>query len=510
MDEPIGLAVVARDMPAIREGRVGPSGQARLLSLTVSRDYRRIGVGSALLRAIEAHAAEARADELSFSYAFTGEQLEVAEAFFRKAGWSAPAMTMLHCRADRAMLKAPLMQDALELPAEYEIVDWIDISATEREAIAARQAQSQWFPPDLDPFHFERGLELLNSLALRYRGEVVGWLLTSRTTPTTIHYRCLFVRPDLAKLGRGLSMVVEAIRRQQKVWDVFAPDTGHGEWGTPSTLPAMVRFIRRHLAPYTEVTERRVVRRTLDGSTPQETPGARPDFRADDVRRLRVLTREQCAAIRSDVLALREHWVRRERSPCFHTLGRSFDLDGTAGSEQFGAMTRPSNQLLRERFASVYAAVAAALASVLGAPVRLHDTLPVPGFRMLGDERGATLPIAPVRCDYAPDSLTRGSSWPAAPLSFILTIAGESDASLHAMSTWPLDAARTVGLDTDEIDRLLDHVSPRRHRAAPGELLFFPSLVFHQAAPRVAGGTEPRITLEGRAFRTQASWDLYW
>jgi hypothetical protein len=221
------------------------------------------------------------------------------------------------------------------------------------------------------------------------------------------------------------------------------------------------------------------------------------------------LSHDACASIRADVLALRDRWSRRERTPRFHTLGRSVDLDGSLSAEEFAAATKRANELLRERFASVYDALTAALSRLFDAPVRFREPLPRPGFLILGDEPGATLPIAPVRCDYAPLSLRRGSHWPAPPFSFVLPIALERETQPNLMSTWPLDAEATTGLDTDEVDRLLDGVLPRHHTAAVGELLVFPSLLYHQPAPLAAPGGQ-RITLEGRAFRTETSWELYW
>ena len=276
---PVGLALATEASDAwARPGvvRVGDSSGARLLALTVARNHRRIGVGRALLSEVERRLAERSVGAISCSYALRSETgLDAVEGLFRNEGWGAPEITMLQCRADNALLDAPIVRELAPLPSEYRICDWVDVTDAERREIIERQQRDPWYPQDLDPFHFEPELEVMNSLALRYNGEVVGWLLTHSTTPTIIQYRCLFVRADLARLGRGLSMLREAILRH---WRAIAPARGAGEWSTPSSLPLMIRFIRRHLEPFgAVVTEQKLVSKRLGagyGVQGEEAQGA--------------------------------------------------------------------------------------------------------------------------------------------------------------------------------------------------------------------------------------------
>lgn len=513
MGRPIGLALAIQGRPGggARDG-IDAEPPARLLSLTVAKAYRRIGVGSALLRSVQKSLAQTGATQISCSYAIASpEGIATAEALFRRAGWGEPALAMLQCRADRALLDAPFLRDLPPLPPEYEVTDWVDLTPRERDDIAEQQRRAPWFPPALNPFHFEPELETLNSLALRYRGEVAGWLLTHRTSRTSMQYRCLFVREDLATLGRGLTLLNEAIQRH---WRAIAPEPGFGEWSTPASLPAMIRFIRRRLAPSGAIiTEQRIVRAALSAESRVErgaSSGAAPNrgAHAPAVSRIPLISSEECAAIRTAVHAERARWVSRKRSLPFHTFGASTELDAVTSDAEYAQRAARYNGLLLERFSTVYERLRSALATALGAPAEFRPGWALPGFHILSACRGATLPLAPIHCD-SEYLVTGGPGDPVQPVSFSLPIVIPSNgAALNVWDLWQQDA---IGLDIDEAANLLDAVPMTRHEFLAGELLLYSGGQYHQVAPfREPHADDQLITLEGHGRRVSGVWQLFW
>jgi hypothetical protein len=82
-------------------------------------------------------------------------------------------------------------------------------------------------------------------LGLRYKDQVVGWMITHRVAEDTIRYTKMFVRKDLQSLGRAISLLAKAIKLQletmedsKAVCTVFADNT------------EMIRFVDKRLAPH--------------------------------------------------------------------------------------------------------------------------------------------------------------------------------------------------------------------------------------------------------------------
>ncbi len=533
MGRPIGLALAVEHDDALGDAgeraRIAPT--ARLLSLTVARAYRRTGVGRALLGAIERALAARGERTLSCAYAIPSvEGRTAAEALARSAGWSPPEVTMVQCRAEKALLDAPLMREQRVLPPEYEICDWVDLSTDERRSIVERQEREPWFPVDLDPFHYEAELSVPTSLALRYRGEVVGWLLTHPVSRTAVQYRCLFVRRDLALLGRGLAMLCEAIQRH---WELIKPQYGYGEWSTPSSLPAMIRFIRRHLEPFgAKVTEQRLVRTTLADSAPnshtnEALADPAPNSHTSEARTARTALARACATPRewtgaplfdvaearelaARVRGLRERWIVRDEAFPFRTLGALAEVDSVAGVGAYHERAARENALLREHFSSLYERLRRALSEMLGGPTEYRDGWALPGFRIIESFRGVTLPIAPIRCELDQYFIEPGAAYDAAPVSFSTLLHATSGA--HAgMRFWSMSHAQSIGLDTEELARLRDQSTVTTHAQTAGTLCVFGSEQFHQITPfETAGADEYRVLLEGRAISIGGMWQLFW
>lgn len=506
MGQPVGLALAVRGRaePGTSSGAL-PVGSARLLTLAVARRWRRIGIGRALLAALESSLAAEGVTALACRYALPASESRAAlEALFQATGWSAPVVTMYHCRAGRSMLEAPLVRRQLDLPPEYEIVDWVDLTTADRERIAGHRGAAGWFPDTLDPFHFEPGMEIGNSLALRYHGEVVGWLINRRTGPTTMYYQCLYVREDLARLGRGFALMGEAIRRHAAA---IGGRDGLGEWSTPAALKAMVRFIERHLVPFgAEVTEQREVQKAVGGAGAGGAP-ARRSPRATAAR-VPLLSSAECAAVVAELEAARALWIPRAAPIAFHTFGVVAAMDAFPDPAAYREAAVRVNAELTKRFGWLYDRVCAALAERLGAPVTPREGWALPAFHMVSPTRGAAIPVAPVHADIAHRDLEPCVGYDSRPLSFVLCLARRDTGA--GLTEWDLTYQETAGLDTEETARMLDAAPQAFHPLADGELLSLSGDVYRQRAPLAEAPAEgARVTLEGQVVPWQGGWGLF-
>jgi GNAT superfamily N-acetyltransferase/predicted GNAT family acetyltransferase len=239
--QPIGLAL-AEIIPN--------TGIAQILSLFVKPKYRQSGIGSALLNSLEQELRRFGCTKMQLTYISGAATMPALEHLLSKQNWSSDRSQMIVCNTTTNILKNAPWLDSYFLPSSFSIFPLVELTLAEYQTIQEQQAIAPWYPEILSPFRGELPVEPLNSLGLRYRGEVVGWIATHRISPDTIRYTSLFVRKDLQKMGRAISLVAEAIKIQvnsdipQCICAVFTDNE------------PMVRFVERRLVPFlTKVRE---------------------------------------------------------------------------------------------------------------------------------------------------------------------------------------------------------------------------------------------------------------
>ena len=216
---------------------------AELLSLFVETSYRCQGVATQLVCHLEKELKVRDCKEIDLSY-MTGNQGNLAlERVLQKCHWTEPEPKMIACKgriADNGV-QMPWVTKHNYFHGSYSLFPWREITKEEKKAI---EQQRQYIPEDLFPLRYEEDMEPLNSLGLRYQGEVVGWLISHRIAPDTIRYTCNFIRQDLQKIGRNLGLMAEAIKLQ------FEAKIPYIIWTTPIHHRAMVEFTKKRISPY--------------------------------------------------------------------------------------------------------------------------------------------------------------------------------------------------------------------------------------------------------------------
>ena len=98
------------------------------------------------------------------------------------------------------------------------------------------------------PFIEEKKIEPLNSLGLRYRDKVVGWMVNHRIAPDTIRYSEMYVHPDYKPLSQSILFLGKAIKLQCEA----VPEVPNATFRVETDNTPMVNFVNRRLAPYLE------------------------------------------------------------------------------------------------------------------------------------------------------------------------------------------------------------------------------------------------------------------
>ncbi|MGB3420305.1 MAG: GNAT family N-acetyltransferase [Dolichospermum sp.] len=218
---------------------------ATILSLFVAPEHRGRGLGKGLLTYMEDELIQLHCLRVDLVYV-SNSSTPYWEKILQNCNWSTPQIRMLVCSCSIINFQnARWLKLANTLPPAYTIFPWVELTKQERESIKKQQATSPWYPEILSPWSDEEIIEPVNSLGLRYETQVIGWMITHRVAEDTIRYTKMFVREDLQRLGRAISLLAKAIKLQlesmedsKAVYTVLADNT------------EMIKFADRRLAPY--------------------------------------------------------------------------------------------------------------------------------------------------------------------------------------------------------------------------------------------------------------------
>lgn len=223
------------------------SHQVDVLFLFVQQEHRCRHLGRQLLSQLVKEAKKEGGRFFSLIYLQEDPSTPALEKVFSANQWESGHPFLVHCVFNGFTFNPPWIHHAYQFPDSFEEFPWSSLSDEERKELLLR-LNNRAIPAAVSPFLDEKMLEPLNSLGLRHRGRIVGWMLTHRTGPDTIRYTSLYIESDLQFLGPGVKLLTDAILIQKKSaikWAVFDLPLLH-------VSSSWMRFIKRRLIPYAQ------------------------------------------------------------------------------------------------------------------------------------------------------------------------------------------------------------------------------------------------------------------
>ncbi|RLE26118.1 MAG: hypothetical protein DRJ61_00075 [Acidobacteria bacterium] len=260
------LAVVA-DMDgmvvgmALAEIPIEGQGTPEILSLFVQPAVRRQGIADHMMGRVVQEIADRGFEAVNAVYMTGKPEIAALEKIFWKQGWLPPVVRMTVVRFTVDELDSiPWMRWA-RVRKGYEAVLWSDLGPEDLAALRASDDSEEWIPPDLKPWDHTRGFEPQTSMALKRNGLVVGWVLNHALSEDFVRYTCSFIRPDLRPPGLLVTLYRASLDRMRSTNFTI------GTLTAPANHPQMVKFLKRHAAPYVSfVGETRGTRKILERS----------------------------------------------------------------------------------------------------------------------------------------------------------------------------------------------------------------------------------------------------
>jgi GNAT superfamily N-acetyltransferase len=219
--------------------------KTRLCSVAVRQEYRRLGVASALLQAVEEQARERACSLMYVNLIEKNTPTAEISGLLRRNGWTELASRGVICETNLPTIsQAPWMKHD-EIAPDCEVFFWKDLSAFERARLCERIRRQPWFPEAISPFSHEEHTVTATSLGLRRHGEIAGWCIFHRVNSVATECTSLVVTPELQGRGDAIALLARAIRLHENLpgHKRFIFDVGFDKG-------AMMRFLKRRMTPY--------------------------------------------------------------------------------------------------------------------------------------------------------------------------------------------------------------------------------------------------------------------
>lgn len=177
------------------------------------------------------------------------EEGDVAiEAALEAAGWTKSRRCYFKCLVDTHMKVLPKwFSEKRRYPLGMQEFHWKKLRESERESLHMDLSQGR-IPETISPFHREDLLEPMNSLGVRFKGEVMAWSICHRVAPDRIRHVAFYVRPPFRQELYAVKPMVESLMLQRKSpirWAEFIVnnDTTERTWES---------FVKKRMIPFVD------------------------------------------------------------------------------------------------------------------------------------------------------------------------------------------------------------------------------------------------------------------
>jgi GNAT superfamily N-acetyltransferase len=258
------LAVVARSHGepvalGLAELPVSDEQTPEVLSLFVNAPHRRRGLATALVACLEEEVRRRGLHELQAVYMTGTASVDIVERMFAGRGWEAPTVRAITVKFTPEEAATTPWYGRIPLPRGSEVFPWKEMTRADRQALFDSNVRDPWIPQGLCPWrHDFAGFDPVSSIGLRYRGEVVGWVINHQVDAHTVRFTCSFMRKDLSGHARILPLYTASIDRLRGTACRLCT------FITPVVYTGMVEFVRTRCAKWvTFVGETRGMRKAL-------------------------------------------------------------------------------------------------------------------------------------------------------------------------------------------------------------------------------------------------------
>ena len=189
-----------------------------IVFLKVLSQFRNRGIGTLLFQTAQEEAKKRNVDMIRTHFK-ENDTFPVAKKLLKKHGWEKPEITMHFCEStiDKFFKELSWTNPSRYAAHNAYIHAWSEITPEELETI--RKTEGGYFAQNEESDHLwdKEKVEAITSFVLRDGKKLMGWLVTHRYKPDTVHYTSIFIFDEYrgsalyrAALVKGGSLQKEA------------------------------------------------------------------------------------------------------------------------------------------------------------------------------------------------------------------------------------------------------------------------------------------------------------
>lgn len=232
---PVGI-IVSSCYPAI--------GQGLLKHYFVLPEYREKGVGTHLMQTLLNHLHDLKIRSLEIHFNASSLNAPSLQHILKESGWSNPQLLTTRYFFDLHIFNPPWLNNPPQLKKGEELFFLKDLTPDEASTLKRWDKENPLLHL-LSPFDDDYPLENLNSMGLRIKGELAGWLATHRIDNRIIRYSSLYLHPEHRGTGSAIALLAASIAIHKEKETNLLGLTEINELNTPLYWK---RFVEKRLA----------------------------------------------------------------------------------------------------------------------------------------------------------------------------------------------------------------------------------------------------------------------
>ena len=222
---------------------------ADIHTINIDIHYKKVEILQNFIAEIENILFSRSANYIVYRYSNTDPIVDSLVVALDANHWSPPVLSMIRYFYDAQAFNPPWYDRPPLLPSGYKEFKWSTVRKSELEQIKKDYKQGH-FTAHVSPFWEKESIEPINSIGLRYKNKVIGWMICHRVAPDTIRYTAFYVKPEYTFTGYPFRLLVDSMKLHQKStikWALFELEFSE----TPKTW---VNFVLKRLAPLSQAT----------------------------------------------------------------------------------------------------------------------------------------------------------------------------------------------------------------------------------------------------------------
>lgn len=240
--KPIGV-LIANYFPAIYQSLI-----AHFFVLPESRGK---GVGTLLMTHLMSYLKAEKIRSIELHYNASSETAGSLTELLKNTGWKPPSLLTTRYFFDLHLFNPHWLTHPPKLHPDETLFPLTDLTQEETQQLRRWEKENPLIQ-QVSPFEKNYELEKLNSLGLRSKGELIGWIAAHRVEKNVIRYSSLYLHSEHRGTGSAISLLAASIQKHKDQ----EPDVwGSTEINQPNTPLYWKKFVKKRLAIESVKTE---------------------------------------------------------------------------------------------------------------------------------------------------------------------------------------------------------------------------------------------------------------